>query len=117
MKYLLLTITLLLSFNAAADLPFQPTFTWVAPTEFTDGSALDPLTDLSGYNLKCGGTQIDLPNDVIKWTAPAGEFVAGDYICVMSAVDKVGLESVDSSPVNFTLSQKLPNPVVTFGVR
>ncbi len=121
-KYLLLTIALLFSFNATADLPFQPTFNWTAPTAYTDGSGLDPATDLSGYNLKCTGEAVSitntvLPNDAITWTAPLGVFTAGDYTCVMSALDTGGLESVDSSPVNFIVSQKLPNPVVTFGVK
>jgi len=122
MKYFLLALSFL-SFSAAADLPYQPTFNWTPPTEFSDSSVLDPLNDLSGYRLKCTGAVIMedvLPNDVITWTAPVGMFMAGDYVCVMTSIatnEYGGTESVDSNPVNFTISQKSPNPIVDFGVR
>jgi len=122
MKYFLILLAFL-SFSAVADLPYQPTFNWTAPTEFSDSSALDPLNDLSGYRLKCTGAVIldsVMPNDVVTWTAPVGMFLAGDYACVMTSIatnEYGGAESADSNPVNFTISQKSPNPIVDFGVR
>ena len=122
MKIISLFVGLLLAFTVFADLPYQPRFTWVAPTEFTDTSPLDPLTDLSEYKLYCTGpTSVDmsLPNTDVQFEAPVGMFTAGDYQCEMTAVATAsngGGESAPSAPVNFTISQKNPRPVVTFGV-
>lgn len=102
-----------------ADLPFQPHFTWTGPTEFTDGSPLDPAIDLSEYRLNCTGADsvnIIVSNTLIDFEPPLGVFVAGDYVCTMAAVDNAGGISADSAPVNFTVSQKVPRPIVNFGV-
>ena len=58
-------------------------------------------------------------SDLTTYTAPVGQFVAGDYECVMRSISTAnngGAESADSNPVNFTINQKQPNPVVDFGV-
>jgi len=118
----LLFLLLFISTNVLADLPYQPRFTWTGPTEFTDGTPLVPSTDLEAFRVLCSGASaVDfiLPSDLTSYTAPVGQFTAGDYTCTMRSVANAangGAESSDSNPVNFTLDQKSPNPIVDFGV-
>ena len=88
-----------------------------APTEFTDGSPLDPVNDLSKVTLKCSGAAEvvqDIPPAVeIDWVAAVGQFPHGQYTCVMTATDISGMESADSNSVSFEVDQKRPNaPVI-----
>jgi len=48
---------LLLLLPGVAFAQFSFTFSWVDPTTRTDGSALDPATELQSYRLRCGGPE------------------------------------------------------------
>ncbi len=115
-----LLILLLVSTAIQADLPFQPRFTWTAPTEFTDNQPLDAATDLQEYQLTCNhGIQINgISPTATTYLANAGQFAAGDYTCsmvsVLSAVNG-GWPSAISNPVTFTVNQSVPKPIVDFG--
>ncbi len=119
MKYLLLLITLI-STTALADLPFQPTFTWTLPTAYTDGSVLDPAFELDAVDLYCTGAAVVQQTFPVStsFTSPIGMFIAGDYACHLTTTANLangGAESGASNIVNFTVSQKAPNPIVNFG--
>ena len=114
-----LLILILFSANAFAHLPFQPHFFWTPPTEFTDGSALDPAIDLKEFRIKCTGADnvtVIASNTAIDFEPPLGTFIAGNYGCVFVAVDNAGGISADSASVNFTVDQKAPSAIVDFGV-
>ena len=100
----------------------KPLFSWVPPTEFTDGSPLDAANDLEAYRVICAGASVvdfTVPSDTTSYLSTTGQFVPGDYTCVMRSVANAnngGLESVDSTPVNFTVPQPVPNPPAGFSV-
>ncbi len=117
---LLMSALLLFSISAFGRLPFQPTFTWTLPTQFTDDSPLVP-SDLSEVKIYCAGAsvvEISVPVGT-TFTATVGMFVAGNYSCYFTSVANAangGAESSASNPINFTVDQKSPNPVIDFDV-
>ena len=54
LRSLLLAILFLVPLSAA---PHDFTFTWEDPTERTDGTALDPDTELGSYRMECAGPE------------------------------------------------------------
>ena len=94
---------LLLLIPGLAFAQFSFTFSWVDPVERTDGTALDPATDLSGYRLQCSGpenaermvdraaTTADGNQRVYEWTDAVQ--AGGMYDCRMSAIDTGDRES------------------------
>jgi len=120
MKKLLFISLLFISTNILADLPNEPELFWTPPTEFTDGSQLDPATDLENYRAICTGP---VPQDflisstVVSYQFGFRELTAGDYGCRMRSVGIGGIESADSALVEFTVPARVPNGPATFGVR
>jgi len=122
MKNFIKILILLSAINVAyADLPFQPKFTWTPPVEYTNGSTLNPATDLKSFKLYCPGmSAIDIQNvgmPPYEYIAPVGQFAAGDYSCAMTAVDNNLLESAQSTSVNFTVPVANPTPVTGLTVQ
>lgn len=122
-KWLCVLAAALLAAPAFGDLPFAPRFQWEAPTEFEDGTALDPIADLKEFRLYCDPTIVmqTIPIDPpYEWQAPAGMFPPGDYSCYMTAVasdDHGGLESGPSNTKTFTVEQARPAPIIIFEIQ
>jgi len=106
MKWLAL-IFLLPGFAVAQ---FSFTFSWIDPTERTDGTALDPAAELSGYRMECSGpenaermvdraaTTADGDRRVYVWTDAVQ--TGGMYDCRMTAIDTADEESPWSNVVS-----------------
>ena len=124
MRALFAIVCVLVAAQAAADLPYQPRISWSPPTEFTDNTPLDPLTDLAEYRLYCTPQMPTDPQVIAaappyEWEAPAGFFLPGDYTCYMTAVAtpaKGGLESAPSQTKSFTVEVGKPRPIVIFDI-
>jgi len=121
MKTLLYILAFILfSVSGYADLPNEPELFWTPPTEFTDGSPLDPANDLENYHAICDGP---VPQDflisstVVSYQFGFRELTTGDYACLMRSVGIGGIESADSALVEFTVPARVPNVPATFGVR
>ena len=92
------------------------TLSWDPPTERVNGDALDPVTEIANYDLRCA------LQDTAEWTATVvvpglsadGQFSApladvfpefGRYDCEMAAVDTFGIYSdytiVQNGPVEW----------------
>ena len=118
-KTTLTIASVLWSTSVIADLPYNPTFNWTPPSEFTDNSPLNPSTDLSGYKIVCTGNTdivLDVPPDVSTYTPQNKTFTAGDYSCYMTAISIDGISSAPSDTVNFTIDQAAPKPVINFSI-
>ena len=100
------------------------TFTWIPPTQNTDGS---PLIDseIASYNIFCAevaassatllGTVTNVGNTQ-QWTSPDGSLPPGTYDCFATTVRNDGVESVRSNTVNFSVPQATPDPPDGFSV-
>jgi hypothetical protein len=85
--------------------------TWDAPTTRTDGTSLNPATDLTTYKLYYGTSPgnytqyIDVkPNVTAPYTTTdTVTLVSGTYYFVVTAVDTLGNESAYSADVVRTL--------------
>jgi hypothetical protein len=100
-----LFLLLLLPGLALAEYSF--TFTWTDPVARTDGSALNPATDLSGYRLQCSGPEnaeriVDRAatsavgsERQYQWTDAV--VARGKYDCRMTAIDIEDRESAWSN--------------------
>ena len=94
---------LVLMLPGLAFAQFSFTFSWVDPTERTDGTALDPATDLKSYRLQCSGPEnaervIDRAATSAVGTERRDEWadavqVSGMYDCRMTAIDTGDRES------------------------
>jgi hypothetical protein len=96
-------------------------FTWQDPTQRTDGTALNPETEISGYRMRCQG-----PQDVIRFidrevTAPVegnkrqyrwvdAVQTDGVYSCQMTAMDTKDLESAWSEVAEAPKFTRPPAP-------
>ena len=85
----------------AADVEMR--LSWEPPTTRVDGSPLDPATELSGYELACGGVVTQIPATVsgVGYPVPKAEALPGygNYDCSMVAIDTDGRRSDPSKPV------------------
>lgn len=80
--------------------------TWTPPTQFTDGSALDPATDLSAFKFYCGTTLIGqaMPD------ATATDLTIGGAPCALTAT-AVGVNGAESDMSNAVMIDGLaPKP-------
>ena len=99
MKRTLLLILLLPSLALAHTF----TFTWTDPTSRTDGSVLDPATELKSYRMQCSGPEnaeriVDRAATSAVGTERRYEWadavqVSGMYDCRMTAIDTGDRES------------------------
>lgn len=90
----------------ACSLPAVATdFTWQAPTEYEDGTALT-IADLAEYSLICQGETFTYPGDVMM---SMEDFVPGTYICTLTVTATNGLTSTPSNAVTFTVAPP-PSP-------
>jgi len=85
------------------------TLAWDAPTTNTDGSALNPATDLSQYKLYYGTVPLTYTN-VVNVTNPGTTTISktlnlssGTYYFTVTAVDSAGQESSYSNEITKTL--------------
>ena len=119
-KLFLISLFWMLTFNAGAGLPEgTPLFSWVAPTQNTDGSPLNAATELQGYRLYCNGDTsapvITIPSDASSYQTSPGEIVDGNYICELKSVNLGGVESSGAPLLSFTVltppaATVTPNP-------
>ena len=117
MKLLLISLLLLSSVAMAED----KIFTWTPPTQNTDGSPFNYLTDQLEARVYCleSGAFVE-----VMFVAPGAantltvDFLPGTYSCNSTAVNLAGIESVRSNNVSFTVAPptKTPNPNTNFGV-
>ncbi len=89
-------------------------FSWTNPTQYTDGTALDPATDLKEIRIYCSKDGQQVP--VIVVPSPATNYTAtlstGTYQCYATAVSVEDQESFASNSVTFTVDPLIPNPPV-----
>lgn len=89
-------------------------FSWTNPTQYTDGTALDPATDLKEIRIYCSKDGAQVP--VIVVPSPATNYTAtlstGTYQCYATAVSVEDQESFASNSVTFTVDPLIPNPPV-----
>ncbi len=89
-------------------------FSWTNPTQYTDGTALDPATDLKEIRIYCSKDGAQVP--VIVVSSPATNYTAtlstGTYQCYATAVSVEDQESFASNSVTFTVDPLIPNPPV-----
>lgn len=116
-KYI--AIILALPLTAFAALPWEPIFRWIPPSEFADGSPLDPATDLQYYEIRCTGPQpvtLQVPPDADQVQTTRGTFTTGSYECTMVSVANDGRESAPSAPVFFDVPEPVPATIIDFSV-
>jgi hypothetical protein len=106
------TLTILAYLGLAVGLVVaaQVQFTYTAPTQYQDGSAL-PLGDIAVTRLYCNNIKVD------EETGSDGDFdvllAPGSYSCYATVVAVNGLESLPSNVVQrVVLSDQVPNAPV-----
>jgi hypothetical protein len=83
--------------------------TWNAPATRTDGSSLNPGTDLSKYRLYYGTSSrnytqvVDIPNPGTTIITRSVNLSSGTYYFTVTVVDTVGQESGYSTEVSKTI--------------
>ena len=120
-----LLILLLFPLSVLADLSEgTPLFSWTPPNEFTDGSPLNPATDLERYDLECSGLPtISIPATDTSYQSSIAEFPEDTYGCTLAAVATTangGLASVSVPFPVFTVTapaNAAPNPVTAADVQ
>jgi hypothetical protein len=98
-------VLMIASLAARADVK---TFTWIAPTQYEDGSALAPQ-DILGYRLVCAPSGSDGAVPALP-TSFAKDFPPGTYTCTLATRALNGQESVPSNAVVFTVPEPPPPP-------
>jgi hypothetical protein len=114
-------IAALLMFAAGAAIAQTPPtmnvgISWVPPSQYTDGSALNPATDLTGYNVLCATTSAPSSyplSHMVSNTATSvsrAELVGAlglefgtTYYCVLRAIATNTKTSNRSNEVSFVL--------------
>lgn len=112
MKILIAMLLLIMSGVVSAT-----TLSWEPPTSRVDDHPLDPLTELSHYNLYCGVVDDSTPFQIPAGTEQGSYEVEktkifpgyGQYKCTLTAVDNDGLESVKSEEVVIPWDPAVPN--------
>lgn len=101
---LLTTMLVMLAFSPVA-ISVDFSLGWTPPTERMDGSPLDPVTEISQYDLQCyvsGGPGDIVVTETIPGQTKVGEFETnmgdlfpryGSYACELRAVDNAGRAS------------------------
>jgi hypothetical protein len=89
------------------------TFTWVQPTQYTDGSSL-PVAQIAGYTLACTPGTISVP--VPTGTTFQRSFTPGNWSCNLSTRATNGQVSAPSGNVTFTVAQPVPAAPSGFSV-
>ena len=102
----------LLVLAAAPAMALDKTFSWTAPTAYTDGSSL-PAAQIAGYTLTCGPTVVQIAGPVLTFVR---DFGPGTYTCSLQTRAVNGQISVASNTVSFTVPQPTPNPPAGFSV-
>jgi hypothetical protein len=107
-----LAAVLLLALGPLAEAA-DKSFTWTAPTTYTDGTAL-PSAEIANYALTCSpsGSQAVVP----KTQPLVKAFPPGTYACTLAAVATNGQASAQSNAVNFTVPQPAPSAPTGFSV-
>lgn len=109
MKYIAFALGMLLPLTAAA---LTKTFTWTAPTQYTDGSPL-PTAEIAGYTITCGTRVLPVNGPVTSFVA---DFTPGSYTCAAVTRATNGQVSVPSMSVSFTVPLPTPNAPGAFSV-
>ena len=109
MKLFLLALVAALVMAPAVAL--EKTFSWTAPTQNTDGSAL-PAVQITGYTLTCGTLVVPITGPVTTFKR---DFGAGAYTCSLQTRAN-GQTSSPSNAVSFTVPQPTPNAPAGFSV-
>ncbi len=85
------------------------TLSWTAPTTRSDGSSLNPATDLSKYRLYYGTVSrnysqaVDIPNPGTTIITRSVNLSSGKYYFAVTVVDTAGQESGYSTEVSKTI--------------
>lgn len=112
MKRAAILVAMVAALMAGTAYALVKTFTWVAPTENTDGSALPPA-QITGFNFTCTATG----QPTVSFTAVGSartiprDLPPGDWACSATASAN-GQTSAPSNVVNFTVPQPTPRPPV-----
>jgi len=99
MRALILGMLLMWSIPALAT-----DFSWIAPTEYEDGTPLT-VADLDFYQLTCSGQSFQYPGTA---TSSSETFAPGDYTCALTVAAINGQVSAPSNVVNFSIAQPIP---------
>jgi hypothetical protein len=97
---------------ALPALALEKTFSWDAPTQYEDGSAL-PAAEIAGYTITCGALVLTVAGPVTSFRA---DFGPGSYTCSAQTRATNGQTSSASNAVSFTVPQSVPNAPVDFSV-
>lgn len=111
-------ILILFLFFSVPAMAHDFTFSWLEPTERTDGTALDPETEISAYKMRCEGPQT--AERIIERSASSSTGdnerryiwvdavqTSGVYQCHMTAFDTGDRESPQS---NIATAEKFAAP-------
>jgi hypothetical protein len=85
------------------------TLAWDAPTSFSDGTSLNPLTDIATYKVHYGTTSgsytqvVSIPNPGTTAISSTLNLTPGTYYFVVSDVDTSGVESNYSNEISTTI--------------
>lgn len=109
MKFLVALVACVFAFCAGAA---EKTFSWTAPTAYTDGTAL-PAAQISGYRLTCGATVVPIAGAVTTFKR---DFAPGSYSCSLQTIATNGQISAASNTATFTVPQLVPNAATGLSV-
>lgn len=109
MRTFLTAVALLVALPALA---LEKTFSWTAPTQYEDGSAL-PAAEIAGYTITCGA-RVLIVNGAV--TSHRADFGPGSYTCTAQTRATNGQTSSASNAVSFTVPQPVPNAPADFSV-
>ena len=102
MKYLALSLILVLSLIGSYSYAWDAELSWVAPTAFADGTPLNPATDIKGYKIYYG-TLAGTYDHNIEVGNVTSHTITGitqrKFFFVATAIDQDGDESVFSNQV------------------
>jgi hypothetical protein len=110
MKLAVLLVACALAIPVAA---VEKTFSWTAPTAYTDGTPL-PAAQIAGYTLNCSPTRtLAIAGAVTTFKA---DFGPGSHTCALVTRAANGQVSAPSNSVNFTVPQPVPNAATGLSV-
>ncbi len=115
----LIMITLALCMLAPLTLAWQnQDFSWVPPTENTDGSPLAD-SDIGSYNIYCDGSLLGTVTNTDgtdEWTSPDGSLSPGTHVCSATTINTDGVEGPESNSANFIVPPSVPGAPSQFTV-
>lgn len=125
LRFILLVLSLIVFPMAYAE---TDTIQWEPPTERVNGDALDPLTDIASYELRCwpvsnaeAFVSIQVPGltETGEYTINKSEVFEhyGDHTCSVAAIDTFGLMSdrveISNPPISyFPPAPRVPTSVI-----